>query len=107
MEGRSLLRPIGYTLAFLLVGSYAVVALRGPQGVSALLEKRREIRVLQEQNADLQRENQLKRERIRKLQGSTGEQELEIRKHLKMLRPGETEFILPEAAKAPPTPPTH
>ena len=100
-----MLRPIGYTLAFALVGGYAAVALRGPQGVSALLEKRHEIRQLQEQNADLSRENQLKRERIRKLQGSSNEQELEIRKHLKMLRPGETEFILPDPAKTPATPP--
>lgn len=102
MERRSLLRPIGYTLAFTLVGGYAAVALRGPQGLPALLEKRREIRELQEQNADLARENQLKRERILKLKGSSSEQELEIRKHLKMLRPGETEFILPDSAKTPP-----
>ncbi|MGH9667031.1 MAG: FtsB family cell division protein [Bryobacteraceae bacterium] len=100
-----MLRPIGYTLAFALVGGYAAVALRGPQGVSALLEKRHEIRQLQEQNADLSRENQLKRERIRKLQGSSNEQELEIRKHLKMLRPGETEFIMPDQAKTPAAPP--
>jgi len=98
----SLLRRVGYTLAFVLVGGYAAIALRGPQGIPALTEKRREIRELQEQNANLARENQLKRERIRKLQGSLNEQELEIRKHLKMLRPGETEFILPEPAQTAP-----
>lgn len=62
----------------------------------ALMEKRREIRELEEQNANLQREIQRKRERIDRLKNSPSEQEMEIRKQLKLLRPGETSFILPE-----------
>lgn len=84
---------------FGIVSAYALVALRGPQGMPALLEKRREIQSLQEQNATLSREVQLKKERIQRLKTSTSEQELEIRKQLKLLRPGETSFILPDPSK--------
>lgn len=64
-----------------------------------LFEKRQEIRLWEERNAALDRDNQLRRERLRRLEESSSEQELEIRKQLKLLRPGETTFILPEAPK--------
>ncbi len=77
----------------------------GPQGLQALLEKRREIRQLQEQNATMTREIEHRRDRIRRLEESPSEQEMEIRKQLKLLKPGETEFILPDAPKdSDPTP---
>lgn len=92
-------RRIVYTVAFLLIGVYGYIALRGPQGIPALREKRKEIQELEEQNANLQRENEFKRDRIHKLKNSPAEQELEIRKNLHMLREGETSFILPEQPK--------
>ena len=91
-----LLRKTGYLTLFVMIAVFAVIALRGPQGIPALLEKRREIQVLQEQNADLQKENERKRERIVRLNESQAEQELEIRNRLKLLRKGETSFILPD-----------
>ena len=66
-----------------------------------MLEKRREIRQLQEQNAALTREIEHRRDRIRRLEDSRSEQEMEIRKQLKLLRPGETTFILPDGPKDP------
>ncbi len=98
------MRRAGYILAFALAVVYGVVALRGPQGVSALLDKRQEVRQLEEQNAAKAAENERRRERIRRLGESSTEQEMEIRKQLKLLRPGETTFILPDAPKteAPP-----
>ena len=92
-------RRIGILAALAIVGAYAFIALRGPQGMPALMEKRRHIRELEEQNANLEREIQRKRERIERLKNSPSEQEMEIRKQLKLLRPGETSFILPDAAK--------
>ena len=86
-------------IAFGLIGAYGVVALRGPQGIPALKEKWNEIRKVEEENANLQRENEYRRQRIQKLEGNPSEQELEIRKKLKLLRPGETSFILPEPPK--------
>ena len=87
--------------------AYGWVFLRGPQGLQTLIEKRREIRDLEERNANLKRENERRKERIHRLQESRSEQEMEIRKQLKLQRPGETTFILPESEqkeKAAPAP---
>ena len=84
-----------------IVVVYAWIAVSGPQGLQTLLEKHREIRQLQEQNAALTREIEHRRDRIRRLEDSRSEQEMEIRKQLKLLKPGETTFILPEGPKEP------
>jgi cell division protein FtsB len=97
-----LLRNSGYLTVIVMVAVCALIAIRGPQGIPALMEKRKEISTLQEQNADLQKENERKRDRILRLQVSSAEQELEIRNRLKLLRKGETSFILPEPSKANP-----
>ena len=75
------------------------VAVNGPNGLRVLLEKREEIRRLQEENAALEAENARRRERIRRLEENHNEQELEIRKQLRLQRENETTFILPEPAK--------
>jgi len=93
-------RAMGIAIGFAVVAAYAITALRGPQGVQVLLEKYREIRTLEAQNATAAMENQRRRERIERLRTSTSEQEMEIRKQLKLLRPGETTFILPDAPKS-------
>lgn len=94
-----LLRKSGYLIAIVLLASYAAIALRGPQGISALTEKRKHVRELQERNATMLAENQQKRDRIRKLKYDKSEQELEIRDRLKLGKPGETQFILPDKPK--------
>ncbi len=94
-------------LVVILATAYGWVFLRGPQGLQTLIEKRREIRELEERNANLKRENERRKERIHRLQESRSEQEMEIRKQLKLQRPGETTFILPESEqkeKAAPSP---
>jgi cell division protein FtsB len=68
--------------------------LRG--GIPALIQKQREIRTLEKQNADLAREIEFRRERIQRLREDESEQELEIRQRLKLVRPGEKVFILQE-----------
>jgi cell division protein FtsB len=93
-------RVTGPFLIAAIVAAYILVALKGPQGLQALLEKRKEIRQLQEQNAALTRENERRKERIHRLEESRSEQEMEIRKQLRLVKPGETTFILPEAPKA-------
>ena len=91
----------GALILLAVVVVYAWIAVSGPQGLQTLLDKRREIRQLQEQNAALTREIEHRRDRIRRLEDSRSEQEMEIRKQLKLLRPGETTFILPDAPKDP------
>lgn len=94
------LLPSGRRGAITLIAAGVVVsglfALRGPQGLQALLAKHREIRRLEEDNAAQMLENQRRKARIERLVHNTAEQEMEIRKQLKLLRPGETTFILPD-----------
>jgi cell division protein FtsB len=96
---KNAIRRTVFLLVVAVVGVYGYLALRGPQGIPALREKWREIRTLEEENANLQRENQYRRDRIKKLEESPSVQELEIRKKLKLTRPGETSFILPDQPK--------
>lgn len=84
-----------------LSSAYVYMALRGPQGFRAVQSKWQEVREMQKSNAELAREVQMRSERIRRLQESPAEQELEIRKRLKMLRPGETMFVIPPEAGSP------
>ena len=91
---RSSVAKLGYAVAVLVAASYALVTLRGPQGVPALIERQSQIRTLEKQNADLAREIEFRRERIQRLQQDESEQELEIRQRLKLVRPGEKVFIL-------------
>ena len=101
------LRRAAFFAGLALVGVYGYFALRGPHGIPAVRDKWREIRRLEEENANLQQQNKDRETRIKKLQESPSEQELEIRKKLKLLRPGETSFILPDQPKqdsAPPAP---
>jgi len=98
----------GALILLAVVAVYAWIAVSGPQGLQTLLEKHREIRELQEQNAALTRELEHRRDRIRRLEDSRSEQEMEIRKQLKLQKPGETTFILPDGPKQPePTPATN
>ncbi len=94
-------RRIGAVLAVALMAGYGVAFFFGPQGFQALLEKRREIRRLQERNITLAHENEQRKQRILRLEESRSEQEMEIRKQLKLARPGETTFILPEPPPEP------
>lgn len=55
--------------------------------------------MLEEQNADLQRDIDAKKLRIERLKHDKSTQELEIRKRLKMDRPGDTVFVLPQGSK--------
>ena len=90
-------RRAGIVVVIILACAYGWMFLSGPQGLQTLIEKRREIRQLEERNANIKLENDRRKERIRRLQESRSEQQMEIRKQLKLQRPGETTFILPES----------
>ncbi len=94
----SLLRPLAAVVTLACLGAYATIMLRGPQGLNALTEKHREIRSLEEQNANMQRDIQAKKDRIARLQHDPNTQELEVRKRMKMQREGETKFVLPDGS---------
>jgi cell division protein FtsB len=93
---RDFLRPLAAVAALAGLSAYATIMLKGPQGIAALQEKRREVRMLEEQNADLQRDIDAKKLRIERLKHDKDTQELEVRKRLKMDHQGDTVFVLPE-----------
>jgi cell division protein FtsB len=90
---------IAYLVVFLFVAGYALVTLRGPRGIPALFEKQRQIRTIEQQNADLAKEIERRRDHIKRLEHSPDEQELEIRDRLKLVHPGEKVFITGEPDK--------
>ncbi len=83
-----------YVLAFLVVASYAIFTLRGPTGIPGLIEKLRQIELLDRRNAALAQEIERKREHIQRLTNNPAEQELEIRQRLKLVRPDEKVYVL-------------
>lgn len=95
----TVVKRAAYSAALVLMAFYGYIALSGSQGIPALRKKWTEIRQLEEDVANLRRDNEAKKEHIRRLQTDPAEQEMEIRKRLKLLRPGETSFILPDAGK--------
>lgn len=93
---------IGYAVVLVAGVAYGFAEMRGPNGLSRLMEKRQEIRTLEQQNEALHKEIEAKKNRIGRLTDSPEEQELEIRKRLKLVKPGEKSYIMgdvPPAAK--------
>lgn len=88
---RRYLRPIAALAALIGLAAYATIMLRGPHGISAWTEKRQEIRSLQEQNANLVRDINAKKERIEKLKHDSATQELELEK-LGLVHKDDTQF---------------
>ena len=90
---RSNLTRCAYAVVFLLVATYAVITLRGPKGVHALVEKQAQIQEQERRNAEFTRDLERERERIRRLKDNPAEQDLEIRERLKLVHPGEKVYI--------------
>lgn len=90
---KSNLTRFAYAIVFILVAAYALVTLRGPKGVHALLEKQAQIQEMERRNAELTRDLERERERIRRLADNPAEQDLEIRERLKLVHPNEKVYI--------------
>ena len=96
------LRPVAAIAGLAGLAAYATIMLRGPQGIAAWSEKRSEIRALEEQNANLRRDIELKKDRIGKLKNDPATQELELEK-LGMLHKDDTQFKITGRHIAPDT----
>jgi cell division protein FtsB len=88
---RSFLRPIAALATLAGLAAYATIMLRGPQGLSALAEKRKQIRMLEEENANLARDVDEKKKLIERLKNDPSTQELELQK-LGFLHEHDTQF---------------
>jgi cell division protein FtsB len=93
------LRTVCCAAALILAGCYLLFSFRGPNGIPMILEKNRQVRELQEQNANLEREIQMKKGRIRALSEDRTQVELEVRKQLRLLKKHETSFVLQDQKK--------
>jgi cell division protein FtsB len=87
-----------YLVVFVLVLSYALLALHGPRGLAALADKQRQIHDLEKRNLALAQEIERKRERIKRLEDNPSEQEMQIRERLKLVHPDEKVFITGDPA---------
>jgi cell division protein FtsB len=90
---------LAYALIVLCGIVYAFVALRGPNGIPGLLDKRRQVRDYEVTNEQLHREIEQKQARIQRLQSDPREQEIEIRQRLKFAGPGEKIYIIDDKKK--------
>lgn len=85
------LRPLPFLVALVAL-VYGSLVLRGPRGLSDLAEKRAEARRLERENAELERLNNQKAGRVKKLESDRSTLEIEIRKILGMKKENETVF---------------
>jgi cell division protein FtsB len=88
---------IAYAVVVLSGVAYAFIELEGPHGIPALLAKRKQVALYQEQNQQILRENMQKEQRIDRLENNPIEQEMEIRQRLKLAKPGEKIYILDDS----------
>jgi cell division protein FtsB len=88
-----------YAIAILTVIGISIYTLRGSQGIPALMKKQEEIKALSQRNAELAKENEARRVKIQRLRQNPEEQELEIRRQMKLVKPGEKVFILQDQDK--------
>jgi len=86
------LTRFAYVMIFLVAVSYAFFAF--PKGVHAWQEKQRQVQEMEKHNAKLAREVERQKEHINRLNSNPSEQELEIRKRLKLLHPNEKLYIM-------------
>jgi len=91
------LSRVAYVIVLLTVVTYAFFAF--PKGMHAWQEKQRQIQEMETRNAAMHQEVERKREHIKRLTDNSAEQELEIRRRLKLAHPDEKIYILGEPEK--------
>jgi len=92
---RSLLRPLAALAALAGLAAYATIMLRGPQGLTALRERRQQVRTLEEQNASLTRDIEARKQRIERLKHDPSAQAVAVKKETGMAHPGDIDFKTP------------
>lgn len=89
-------RRLAFGSLLIVAGCYAVVHLRGPNGIPALLEKRKLIRALEVDNEKLREANDQQRAINKDLQGNKDTIKQEIQKRQNKIPPGSIEFRVDE-----------
>ena len=86
----------------LMTMGYGVAEFRGPNGYTGLMQKREQVRTLEQENAKLRAEIDRLDHRVDRLRHDPAAQELEIRKKLGLVKPGETVYVLQDKVKPQP-----
>jgi cell division protein FtsB len=92
---KSLWKKLGWLALISLLGVYVVLLATGPRGFSALRRKQQQILEMRQRVADLVRDNQRRRERIRLLKEDRDEQDLRLRERLRLRKPGTADLYYP------------
>jgi cell division protein FtsB len=92
---------LAYAIAITLVIGLGIYTLRGSQGIPALMQKKAEIKDLEKGNEKLAKEIEEQRAKIKRLQENPDAQDLEIRRQLKLVHPGEKVFNSQDQDKKP------
>ena len=97
---RSFLRPVAFVAIVIGLAAYAVIMLRGPQGLAVAGEKRRAASDLEDQNATLLKQINDRKMLIDKLQHDPVTQERYVRERTGKTHPGDTSFVVSDHAAA-------
>lgn len=86
-----------YVMVFLSAVTYAFFAF--PKGMRSWQERQRQVQEMEKRNGTLALEVERKKEHINRLGNNPAEQELEIRRRLKLAHPDEKIYILGDSLK--------
>src|SRR5208337_35360 len=105
LDAATLRRNAAYVLVLVCI-ALLVHEIFGPHGFLALRQEKKEVESLRQQIQQLQRENEQLDKRIKALQSDPKAIERLAREQMRMARPGEIIYTLPEKdSKKEPTPP--
>ena len=95
------LKRIGYAAGMVVLFGYVAMFIAGPQGYRSLKEKRQQIEMLETETENLKQSVETLRKYNQSIKKDPDAQQLEIRKNLEMMRPGEMEFRYPKEPDKP------
>ena len=90
------LKRFGYAVGVVVLFGYVAMFIAGPQGYRSLKEKWEQIESLESETANLKQSVETLRKYNQSIKKDPDAQQLEIRKNLEMMRPGEMEFRYPK-----------
>jgi cell division protein FtsB len=90
------IKRAGYAIGIVVLFGYVAMFIGGPQGYRSLKDKWEQIEALEAETADLKQSVETLRKYNQSVKKDPDAQQLEIRKNLEMMRPGEMEFRYPK-----------
>ena len=87
-----------YVMVFLVAVTYAFFSF--PKGMHAWQEKQSQVQEMEKRNANLAKDVERQKDHINRLNNNPAEQELEIRKRLKLVHPDEKLYIMGDPAES-------